>query len=84
MKTVSVRDLQKHVKESLDAAQAGKVVITRKGKPAAILIGVEGEDWETVVLQTNAPFWRLLEKRRRQKTVSFEQMKEMIGKNLKD
>jgi prevent-host-death family protein len=77
MKTVTVRDLQKHVKKSVDAAQGDKVVITRKGKPAAILIGVEGEDWETVVLQTSAPFWKLIEKRRREKTVSLKHMREM-------
>lgn len=81
MKTVSVRDLQKHVKESMDAAQADKVVITRKGQPAAILIGVEGEDWETVVLQTSAPFWKLIEKRRREKTVPLREVKGALNKS---
>jgi len=81
MKTVSMKNLQKHLKKSLDAAQQHKVVITRKGKPAAILIGVEGEDWETVVLQTSAPFWKLIEKRRKQKTVLLREMKQALNKS---
>ncbi len=69
MKTISVRDLQKKIRESVGEAQKDRVVATRNGKPAAILIGVEGQDWEIVVLQTSAPFWKLIEKRRKEKTI---------------
>ena len=75
MKTISVRDLQKKVRESVDAAQSDRIVITRQGKPAAVLVGVEGEDWETVVLETNAEFWQLVAKRRKQPTVSMAEMR---------
>lgn len=75
MKTVSVRDLQKKVKECVDEAQEDRVVVTRHGKPAAILLGVEGEDWETVLLQTDPAFWNLIQERRKQPTVSFKAMK---------
>ncbi len=44
MKTISVRDLQKKIRESVDEAQKDRVVVTRNGKPAALLIGVEGQD----------------------------------------
>jgi PHD/YefM family antitoxin component YafN of YafNO toxin-antitoxin module len=40
MKTISVRDLQKKIRESVGEAQKDRVVATRNGKPAAILIGV--------------------------------------------
>jgi len=43
VKTVNVRDLQKKVKECVDMSQQERVVITRRGKPAAILFGVEGK-----------------------------------------
>ena len=46
MKTVTARDLQKKVKECMDISQEDQVVITRHGKPAAVLVGVEGRDWE--------------------------------------
>ena len=78
MRTVSVRDLQKNVKECVDDAQEDRVVITRHGRPAAVLVGVEGEDWEDVVLHTDPKFWRLIRARRRQPTISLEQLKSRL------
>jgi len=75
MKTVTVRDLQKRVKECVDDAQEDRVVITRHGKPAAVLVGVQGEDWETVVHETDPTFWRLIRARRKQPTVSLGQLR---------
>ncbi len=75
MKTVNVRDLQKKIKEFVDASQKDRVVLTRHGKPSAILVGVEGEDWETVVQETNAEFWNLIQSRRKQKTIPLAVMK---------
>ena len=79
MKTVTVRDLQKSVRECVDIAQEDRVVITRRGKPAAVLVGVEGEEWESVVLQTSASFWKLIEKRRKEPTISLEEMKAKLA-----
>ncbi|MGH7406843.1 MAG: type II toxin-antitoxin system Phd/YefM family antitoxin [Candidatus Methylomirabilales bacterium] len=75
MKTVTVRDLQNKIKACLDRAQEDRVIITRHGKPAAVLIGVEGEDWETVVLETDPAFWRLVQERRKQPTLSIGELK---------
>jgi prevent-host-death family protein len=78
MKTVNVRELQKRIKEYVSASQKDRVVLTRHGKPSAVLVGVEGEDWETVVLETNAEFWNLIQKRRKQKTISLAEMREKL------
>lgn len=75
MKTVNVRELQKRIKEYIGVSQKDRVVLTRHGKPSAVLVGVEGADWETVVLETNAEFWGLIQKRRKQKTISLLEMK---------
>lgn len=75
MKTIAVRELQKKIKPCLDEAQEDRVVITRRGKPAAVLIGVEGEDWETVILETDPTFWRMIQARRRQPTITVEELK---------
>ena len=56
MKSVTARDLQKKVKECVDLSQTVRVVVTRHGKPAAVLVGVEGKGWENIVLETSPPF----------------------------
>ena len=75
MKTITARDLQKKIKPCLDEAQVDRLVITRRGKPAAVLIGVEGEDWETVVLETDPTFWRMVQARRKQPTIPIDELK---------
>jgi prevent-host-death family protein len=83
MKTVTARDLQKKVKECMDISQEDQVVITRHGKPAAVLVGVEGRDWEDLVLQTSPTFWKLIEDRRKQPTVSLTELKTRLKKRKK-
>ena len=80
MKTVPVRDLQKRVKACIDEAQDDRVVITRRGKPAALLVGVEGKDWETVILETDSTFWKLIQQRRKQPTISLKELKAHLNR----
>ncbi len=80
MKTVTARDLQKKVKECVDLSQSEKVVVTRHGKPAAVLVGVEGKDWEDIVFETSPAFWKLIEKRRAQPTMSLKELKARLAK----
>lgn len=79
MKTISVRDLQKHVKEAVDSAQRDDVVVTRRGRPAAVLLEVEGKDWETVVLETSSELWKLIEERRAEATLSSEELERELA-----
>jgi len=78
-----VRDLQKKIKECVDQAQRDRVVITRHGKPAAVLVGVEGEEWEDVILQTDPAFWKLIRARRKQPTLSLDELKKRLGMKTK-
>ena len=80
MKTVTVRDLQKKIRECVDAAQKDQIVITRHGRPAAIVIGVQGYDWEDVMLQTSPAFWKMIEGRRKQKTIPLAEMRKRLGR----
>ena len=79
MKTISVRELQQHVRDCVKASQKNRVVVTRHGAPTALIIGVEGSDWETLALQTNPSFWRLVEDRRKDKTVSLDEMRRLMN-----
>ena len=66
MKTVTVRDLQKNVKQCVDHAQEDRVVITRHGKPAGILIGFKSEDdWFEYRLERDPRFLRRIEAARK-------------------
>ena len=79
MKTVSVRDLQKKIRAVMEAAQKDQVVVTRNGKPIAVVLGIEGEDWETIALETNKSFWKEIGKRRKQKTISLAEIRKRLG-----
>ncbi|MGH7253947.1 MAG: type II toxin-antitoxin system Phd/YefM family antitoxin [Nitrospiraceae bacterium] len=76
MKKATVEDLQKKANAFVTQAQKDRVVITRRGKPAAVLVGVGKQDWESVVLQTDPKFWKLIHTRRKQPTRSLAQVKD--------
>ena len=80
MKTVNARDLQKKIKECVDMSQRDQVVITRRGKPAAVMVGVEGKDWEDVVLETSSTFWKFIEERRKEPTMSMKELRTRLKK----
>ena len=77
-KTVTVRDLQKKVKQCVDDVQQDRVLVMRRGKPAAVLVGVEGADWDAEVLETDPSFWRMVRARRKQATLSLEQLRRRL------
>jgi prevent-host-death family protein len=66
VKVINIRELQKRLKEAVDAAQSEGVVVTRHGRPTAVLVGVQGMDWESVMRQMDPEFWRMIETRRRE------------------
>jgi prevent-host-death family protein len=83
MKTVNARDLQKRVKECVDLSQRDRVVITRRGKPAAVMVGVEGKDWDDVALQASSKFWKLIEERRSEPTMSMKELRMRLKRRKK-
>jgi prevent-host-death family protein len=56
MKTATAHDFQRQAAACMDAAQHEPVVITRYGRPVAILTGVAGYDWEDIYYMTNKAF----------------------------
>lgn len=79
MKTINVRDLQKKIREVVEASQKERVVVTRHGRPMAIVVGVEGSDWEDIVYQTSPAFWKMIEERRKGKTIPLSEVRKRLG-----
>ena len=78
MKTISVRDLQKRIRSVIETAQNDQVMITRNGQPIAVVVGVEGADWETVAVETSRCLWKEIALRRDQGTISFAEIRNRL------
>ena len=79
MKTVALREAKQSLSGFVAHAQRERVLITKHGKPAALVIGVEGQDIEDVLLSQDPDFWKLVEARRRQPTLSIAEVRAKIG-----
>jgi prevent-host-death family protein len=77
MKVVSAKDT--NLTKRLRDANCDQVVLTRNGKPVAVLVGVEGLDLEQIALGYSDEFWTLIRKRRRQKTISRKELESRLG-----
>jgi len=77
MRTVGVE------RATLDAcvnqAQRERVVVTRDGKPVAVVVGIEGFDTEQLQLATDAAFWALIAERRAQRSVGRAELEQKTG-----
>ncbi len=66
MKRVALSDIKDQLSKYLRLAQKDRVLITRHGKPAAILIGFKDEDdWFDYQLENDPRFLERVEKARR-------------------
>jgi hypothetical protein len=72
---------------SLDAcvreAQKENVVILQNGIPVVFIRTVKGLDLEQVFLGQSDEFWKMIESRRKSKSVSWEEMEKQLGINQK-
>jgi prevent-host-death family protein len=67
MKIASVADVKARFSEFLKASKRGPVVVTRNGKPAAVLLAVDNEDEiERLTLAYSPKFQKILSLARRQ------------------
>ena len=56
-------------------AQKERVVLTRDGKPVALMIGLDEEQQE---LGSSEEFWKLIGERRRQQTISRAELERRL------
>jgi len=78
MRRFTVRELQKKPRECVDAAQDETVVITRYGKPVALVLGMAGHDHESVGVQLDSGLWRLVETRRQAEGIPLKTLRSRL------
>jgi prevent-host-death family protein len=66
MKVASVAEVKSHLSAFLKAAENGPVVVTRNGKAAAVIIGVQDEDEIERLLMAYSPKLRAILDRSRE------------------
>jgi prevent-host-death family protein len=78
VKKVTSEQFGQDVQRFLAEARNEHIVITRAGRPVAVLLGVEHKDEEDWRLEVSAEFWREIEEARRQPTVPWDAVKQEL------
>jgi prevent-host-death family protein len=64
MKTISSHEAEVDINAVLDSAQSERIVVTRNGRPSAVIVGLESYDDEDLQLASSPEFWQLIQERR--------------------
>jgi prevent-host-death family protein len=78
VKVVGVQET--NLEDCVEQAQRERVVLTRRGKPVAVLVGVRGLDLEQIELGSSDEFWTLIRERRQQRTMSRAELDKRLDK----
>ena len=76
MKVIKIDEAD--INECVKDAQHERVVLIRRGKPVALIVGVAGMDLEQIALSHSDEFWQLIRERRGQKTVSRAELEKQL------
>ncbi len=78
MKTASLREAKEQLSHFVNKAQKDFLLITKHGKPAVLVRGVEGNDMEDIFYMTNREFWKTIRQRRKQKGIPWKKAKQSL------
>jgi prevent-host-death family protein len=78
MKVISLE--RANLNSCISDSQHERVVITREGKPVAVIVGVEGLDQEQLQFGTSDKFWKLIAERRSQRTLTRAELEQRLNK----
>ena len=83
MKTIDIAKATGPLHEYARKARNGVVVVTRRGKPLAAVVGVDELDYESLSLSTNPKFIEIIARSRarleREGGISAAQMRRRLG-----
>ena len=68
----------------VNEAQHEHILITRNGKPVALIVGLEELDEEQLQLGSSDKFWKLISERRQDKTMDRAALEKMINEQKVD
>ena len=78
MKTIKIEETGLAAKY-VSQAQRENVVLTEQGNPVAVLVGIRELDDEQIQLGLSDDFWKMIVARRKQPTISHDEMKRRLG-----
>jgi hypothetical protein len=81
MKTLDIG--QADINSCVSTAQTEPVVVMRGGEPVALIVGVAGMDEEQIELGTSPEFWRMIQQRREQRTISQSELDSRLAAQAK-
>jgi prevent-host-death family protein len=80
MSNVPETELQHNLDSILTRAQSERIVISRRGKPCAVLVGIEDYDAEDLALAGSEDLWRTIRARRADgKSVPLAEVEARLG-----
>ena len=56
MKAVEIADATRSISDYAKAARRGPVILTRRGRPVAAVVALDGQDWEDLKVSTSPEF----------------------------
>lgn len=87
MKFIGLREAKASLSEAVNQCQTERTVITRHGKPVAVLVGCEGYTMDDLYFAADPEFWKMIEERRAKSTkrnrATLEQARKHLNKRWK-
>ena len=62
----------------VNSARSERVILTRDGRPVALVVGIEGMDEEQIELGSSDKFLKLMTERRKEKPISRAELERRI------
>jgi prevent-host-death family protein len=80
MSSVPEDEVRQNLDSILTRAQRERIVISRRGKPCAVLVGIEEYDLEDLALASSEDFWHMIKQRRKSgKSVPLAEVEAQLG-----
>ena len=76
---MTVFEAKNHFSRALEIAAEDVVVVTRRGKPVANIQAINEDDLEDLLLERSEAFWKMIERARKGKSLSIDEVRKKLG-----